>query len=190
MISDVYKEVKVKGTGKNVTLPYFIPGSFYQGHLQEKRMIMSVKNFEKQVKKHPHKIALRSEKGFLTYLELNRFANRVARLIEKKCPEVGKGEKVGLLFDHGINMIAADAPPPNQDSVLPLKEFTLESELNQSKQIKHENWKDYSHQSTNFYEVQGDHYSIFTSPPVIDFAKKFDQIMKINKKEGGKHHVI
>jgi tyrocidine synthetase-3 len=68
---------------------------------------MLVKNFEEQVKKHPHKIAIRSEKGFLTYLELNRFANRVARLIEKKCPEVGKGEKVGLLFDHGINMIAA-----------------------------------------------------------------------------------
>jgi amino acid adenylation domain-containing protein len=68
---------------------------------------MLVKNFEEQVKKHPHKIALRSEKGFLTYLELNRFANRVAGLIEKKCPGVGKGEKVGLLFDHGINMIAA-----------------------------------------------------------------------------------
>ncbi|UCH95646.1 MAG: amino acid adenylation domain-containing protein, partial [Candidatus Aminicenantes bacterium] len=68
---------------------------------------MLVKIFEEQLKKHPHKIAIRSDKGFLTYLELNRFANRVARLIEKKCPGAGKGERVGLLFDHGVNMIAA-----------------------------------------------------------------------------------
>jgi amino acid adenylation domain-containing protein len=68
---------------------------------------MLVKIFEEQVKKHPHKIVVRWEKGFLTYLELNRFANRVARLIEKKCPGVGKGERVGLLFDHGVYMIVA-----------------------------------------------------------------------------------
>jgi amino acid adenylation domain-containing protein len=66
---------------------------------------MLVKIFEEQVKKHPHKIAIRSEKGFLTYHELNRYANRVALLIEKKCPGVGKGERVGLLFQHGVNMI-------------------------------------------------------------------------------------
>lgn len=68
---------------------------------------MLVKIFEEQVKKHPHKIAIRAEKGFLTYNELNRFTNRVARLIEKKCPQVGQGERVGLLFPHGIGMIAA-----------------------------------------------------------------------------------
>jgi thioesterase domain-containing protein/acyl carrier protein len=48
----------------------------------------------------------------------------------------------------------------------------------QSKRIKHENWKNYSLQSTTFYEVQGDHYSIFKSPQVKDFAKTFAQIMK------------
>jgi thioesterase domain-containing protein/acyl carrier protein len=53
----------------------------------------------------------------------------------------------------------------------------------QSKQIKHENWKNYTLQSTTFYEIQGDHYSIFRSPQVTGFAKTFDKIVKENKKE-------
>jgi amino acid adenylation domain-containing protein len=52
-----------------------------------------------------------------------------------------------------------------------------------SEQIKHENWENYSLESTTFYEIQGDHYSIFRPPPVTDFAKKFDKIMKESKKE-------
>jgi surfactin family lipopeptide synthetase A/fengycin family lipopeptide synthetase D len=48
----------------------------------------------------------------------------------------------------------------------------------QSNKIKHENWKNYSLQSTTFYEVQGNHYSIFKLPAVKEFAKIFEKIIK------------
>ncbi len=68
---------------------------------------MLVKRFENQVEKQPHKIALKSGNGFITYDRLNRLANRIARLIEKKCPQPGTDERIGLLFEHEEDMIAA-----------------------------------------------------------------------------------
>ena len=52
----------------------------------------------------------------------------------------------------------------------------------QSKQANPRNWQEYCRQPVQFYEVSGDHYSILKSPHVIEFAKKFTNIMNRNKK--------
>jgi thioesterase domain-containing protein/acyl carrier protein len=44
--------------------------------------------------------------------------------------------------------------------------------------IKHENWSEYACKPLKFYEVTGDHYSIFKSPGVIDFAEKFGKTLE------------
>jgi amino acid adenylation domain-containing protein len=64
---------------------------------------MLIEKFEEQVNKTPGNIAIKSRDQTLTYLELNGQANRIARMIG-----AGTGnEIVGLLFDHGVHMIAA-----------------------------------------------------------------------------------
>jgi len=64
---------------------------------------MLIEKFEEQVKNTPGNIAIKSRDQTLTYLELNRKVNLIARLIGAG---IG-GEIVGLLFDHGVNMVAA-----------------------------------------------------------------------------------
>ena len=72
--------------------------------------------FEDQAAATPHKVAVISQGNRLTYLELNRLANRIAHHIERRrpCrPEPGPAaaaaetETLGLLFEHGLDMIAA-----------------------------------------------------------------------------------
>ena len=64
---------------------------------------MLARKFEKQVKKTPGNIAVKEDTRTYTYLELNEYTNRIAHLVM----EAGLGEIVGLLFDHGVHMIAA-----------------------------------------------------------------------------------
>ncbi len=60
--------------------------------------------FEKQVSKHPGRIAVRTPRQEVTYQALNESANRLAwSLVERRCP----GNPVALLLDHGASMITA-----------------------------------------------------------------------------------
>jgi amino acid adenylation domain-containing protein len=70
---------------------------------------MIVKRFEQQIKKNPHKLAIKTGRESITYEELNRYANRIAQRIREKCPNPTTKEKetVGLLFEEAIDMIAA-----------------------------------------------------------------------------------
>ncbi len=68
---------------------------------------MIPKRFEEQVKRTPHRTALKTEEEFFTYEELNQYANRVAHLISGTLKQTGTVERVSLLFDHGLHMIAA-----------------------------------------------------------------------------------
>ena len=61
--------------------------------------------FERIVRKYPDRIAAKTDDRALTYDQLNKVANRVARAILR---EQGKeSEPVVLLFEHGIQAIAA-----------------------------------------------------------------------------------
>jgi amino acid adenylation domain-containing protein len=63
------------------------------------------RRFEEQVRLHPDRPAVSSERRSLTYAELNRLANRIARRIIELH---GEGPaNVALLFEHGAMMIAA-----------------------------------------------------------------------------------
>jgi surfactin family lipopeptide synthetase A len=72
---------------------------------------MLIKKFEEQVKKTPHQAAVKTGDLVLTYSELNRQANRVARLLENPdrqqwCQSTGR-EVVGLFITSAAAMIAA-----------------------------------------------------------------------------------
>ncbi len=68
---------------------------------------MLIKKFEEQVKKTPHHIAVKTENKTVTYDDLDKYANRIARSIEAVCPEKQETGRVGLLLEHGLEMIAA-----------------------------------------------------------------------------------
>src|SRR5919108_141315 len=59
--------------------------------------------FEQQVTKYPAKIAIKTTNGALTYDELNKAANRVARAILAERGE--RGEPVALLLGYDTRMI-------------------------------------------------------------------------------------
>lgn len=61
--------------------------------------------FEQQVREHCDRLAIMTQSQQLTYEELNRWANRVARTI---LAQRGEGaEPIALLFEHGIPAIVA-----------------------------------------------------------------------------------
>ncbi|MCH8061997.1 MAG: non-ribosomal peptide synthetase [Chloroflexi bacterium] len=61
--------------------------------------------FEEAVRRYPDRIAVKTDARELTYVELNGAANRIAHAI---LGTRGDGEEpVALLFDHGVNGIAA-----------------------------------------------------------------------------------
>ncbi|MCU0287507.1 MAG: amino acid adenylation domain-containing protein, partial [Acidobacteria bacterium] len=62
--------------------------------------------FERQVKKTPDGIAVKDGDDHFTYDELNRYAVRIAGLIGSKL-KLKLNERIGLLFEHGYDMIAA-----------------------------------------------------------------------------------
>jgi amino acid adenylation domain-containing protein len=68
---------------------------------------MLIENFEKQVNQTPGNIAVKTGKQSYSYEQLNQYANRIAHLIEKNRPGQTGIETVGLLLDHGVDMIAA-----------------------------------------------------------------------------------
>jgi amino acid adenylation domain-containing protein len=61
--------------------------------------------FEKIVRLYPDRLAVKAGDCVLTYDDLNRYANRIARaILEKRGPG---SEPIALLFEHGIDVIAA-----------------------------------------------------------------------------------
>src|SRR5712692_4793925 len=61
--------------------------------------------FEKIVRQYPDRLAVKMGDRALTYDELNRTANRIARaILDKRGPG---SEPIALLFEHGIDVIAA-----------------------------------------------------------------------------------
>jgi amino acid adenylation domain-containing protein len=61
--------------------------------------------FEKVVREYPDRTAVKMGDRALTYDQLNRAANRIARaILEKRGPV---SEPIALLFEHGIDVIAA-----------------------------------------------------------------------------------
>jgi pyochelin synthetase len=54
---------------------------------------------------YPDRIAVKSKSLILTYDELNKAANRIARVILKKCGE--GSEPIALLIEQGASQIAA-----------------------------------------------------------------------------------
>ena len=69
---------------------------------------MLVKGFEQQVRNTPHKLAIKAGEKSVSYDELNRSANRIAGVLSRAWPkDSSRSHTVGLLLDHGIDMIAA-----------------------------------------------------------------------------------
>ncbi|MCK4761145.1 MAG: amino acid adenylation domain-containing protein [Candidatus Aminicenantes bacterium] len=64
---------------------------------------MLARKFEEQVKKIPHKLAVKTIEREYTYLELNRCANGIAHRVTA----AAAGGTAALLFEHGVHMIAA-----------------------------------------------------------------------------------
>ena len=48
----------------------------------------------------------------------------------------------------------------------------------QSRGIIKKHWKNYCKKSIKYYEIKGDHYSIFKIPQVLEFAKTFCQTIE------------
>ncbi|MDQ1354872.1 MAG: hypothetical protein QG657_5181 [Acidobacteriota bacterium] len=67
---------------------------------------MLIEKFTEQVNKTPGKIAVKTGKRTLTYEELDHYADRIAAAIETGWPGHKEGQ-VGLLLEHGVDMIAA-----------------------------------------------------------------------------------
>ncbi|MCP5045792.1 MAG: non-ribosomal peptide synthetase, partial [bacterium] len=68
---------------------------------------MLIEKFEEQVARTPGNIAVDTGDKKFSYDRLNRYANRIAHLIRKQWPPDSKNQTVSLLFDHGVDMIAA-----------------------------------------------------------------------------------
>ncbi|MCY7337447.1 MAG: AMP-binding protein, partial [Chamaesiphon sp.] len=61
--------------------------------------------FERQVRQHPHRLAIKTYEHQLTYESLNQAANRLAHSILAQC---GEGhEPIPILFEHGAMMLVA-----------------------------------------------------------------------------------
>ncbi|MCU0290303.1 MAG: AMP-binding protein, partial [Acidobacteria bacterium] len=68
---------------------------------------MLIEKFEEQVKKTPHHISICTDSRSISYQALNRYANRVALLIKANDQKFPQVENIGLLLEHGADMIAA-----------------------------------------------------------------------------------
>lgn len=64
-----------------------------------------IERFEEQVKRYPHRLAIKNEKYEITYSELNEYSNRIAHTIIEQRGE--KKEPILLLIEHGISIFAA-----------------------------------------------------------------------------------
>jgi len=72
---------------------------------------MIIKKFEEQVVKFPQKTAVKAGDSSLTYIQLNRYSNRIAHTLiagthKQKENMENEHAVVSLLFEHGPHMIA------------------------------------------------------------------------------------
>jgi amino acid adenylation domain-containing protein len=63
---------------------------------------------------------------------------------------------------------------PSEEIYTPVHYFAA----GESKNFKKEYWKQYTGGDMTFYEIAGDHFSLFKMPAVITFAKKFTTILE------------
>jgi len=68
---------------------------------------MIIERFQQQIKKIPGKLAVKTQKGSLTYNELDKFSNRIANKIKAITGEMIEKSNIGVLLDSGSDMIAA-----------------------------------------------------------------------------------
>lgn len=61
--------------------------------------------FEQQVRRYQNKLAVKTTQGSITYIQINRLANQIARAIIKKFGT--SNEPVALIFEQGVLLIAA-----------------------------------------------------------------------------------
>lgn len=81
------------------------PSNSFTGSLNGEVERSIPERFETIARRYPDRLALKMGERSLTYDELNRYANRIARtILDKRGPG---SEPIALLFEHGIDVIAA-----------------------------------------------------------------------------------
>jgi non-ribosomal peptide synthetase component F len=84
---------------------YFHPSGTFVEFPKEEIEQSIPERFEKIVRLHPSRLAVKMGERALTYDELNKVANQIARAILVRR---GQGsEPIALLFEHGIEVVAA-----------------------------------------------------------------------------------
>jgi len=68
---------------------------------------MIIERFQQQVRKFPGKLAVKTQKGSLTYEQLDKFSNRIANKIRAITGERDERNNIGVLLDSASDMIAA-----------------------------------------------------------------------------------
>ncbi|MCP4156471.1 MAG: amino acid adenylation domain-containing protein, partial [bacterium] len=77
--------------------------NYKENPVREKDGSQLIEKFEEQVERTPDNLAVGTPAKNYTYRQLNNYSNRIARMIM----QTGTGDTVGLLFPHGVHMIAA-----------------------------------------------------------------------------------
>jgi amino acid adenylation domain-containing protein len=78
--------------------------SFVEFHKEEIQQSIPSR-FAQQVRRFPHHIAVQTGAAQITYDELDRFSNRIAQVVFKKCG--AQTAPIALLFEPGPSMVAA-----------------------------------------------------------------------------------
>jgi amino acid adenylation domain-containing protein len=82
-----------------------LPASPFAGFSPDQVEGSIVERFERQVELHPDRSALKAEPDVLSYIELDRLANRIAHAILSNSPR--QGGQVALLSDRQTTLVAA-----------------------------------------------------------------------------------
>ena len=96
------KSIKTLHTGQSVRVRP--TNSFVEFNKEEINQSIPAR-FEQQVSKYPDRVAVKTARLQFTYLELNQFANRIARAILARSGR--SAEPVGLLIQQGAPLIGA-----------------------------------------------------------------------------------
>ncbi|MCP5050059.1 MAG: amino acid adenylation domain-containing protein, partial [bacterium] len=67
---------------------------------------MLIRKFQEQVERTPAALAVKDGNRSVTYEELHRSSDRIARSIRRQCRDNEETQTVALLLDHGLDMIA------------------------------------------------------------------------------------
>ena len=104
-MSDPTNDPRLPPEQQAIRAKCFHPTGIFVEFKQEEIEQSIPERFEKIVRQHPKRIAVKTHHHSLTYDELNKAANRIARAILAR---VGEGqEPVALLFEHGAPIVAA-----------------------------------------------------------------------------------